>query len=127
LVLKKGDLKCQGNQLEIIQLSRTKVCVFFSTWSKFYKGNSLRKFHEVNYVSILIRTPLTEDPSISRVMQRDTEKRVHTGIHTYIHTYIQAVPGFRTQLFPEHLKENRNVRKLSNRLIYYNGGSVTTA
>jgi len=64
------------------------VVFFFSTLSKFYKVNSLRKFHKVNYVSILIRTPLTGDLSISKAMQRDTEKRVHTGI--YIHIYRQS-------------------------------------
>ena len=36
-------------------------CGFFSTWSKFYIVNSLRKFHKVNYVSILARTPLAGD------------------------------------------------------------------
>ena len=56
--------------------------VFFSIWSKFHKVNSLRKFHNVNYLSILISSRLTGDPSISRAVQRDTEKRVHTGIHT---------------------------------------------
>jgi len=58
------------------------------------------------------------DPSISRAMQRDTEKRVHKA---YIHTYIQAVLDFRTQLFREKLKENRNVRKSSNRHMLQRG------
>lgn len=112
--------------MEILHLSRTELRLFFSTWSKFYKVNSLHKFHKVNYLSILIRIPLTGDPSISRAMQRDTEKRV---IQAYIRTYIQAVPDFRTQLCPENLEGNRNMRKSSNRFIRvcYNGGSVTIA
>jgi hypothetical protein len=55
------------------------------------------------------------DPSISRAMQRDTEKRVHIDRHTYVHIYRHS-PTFVHKFFPEYVHENRNVRTSSNML-----------